>query len=172
MSDVQIPRRRLHSTFGGPWFHRFSAKRNLTWSISYREMRPFIPYGNFYIVQPPIIPNTDADGILLQHCILTWIQQDSAKGQCPMCRQSKQAFEKTRGMYFPNPPSRVRVETGRRMKKGAGALLVCIASAQKSMGRVGSFLGRDTFHSEKQELVLLFLQSRVWMSVASLGNSI
>ncbi|EZF34381.1 hypothetical protein H109_02344 [Trichophyton interdigitale MR816] len=22
------------------------------------------------------------------HCLLTWIQQDSAKGLCPMCRQS------------------------------------------------------------------------------------
>lgn len=24
----------------------------------------------------------------LQHCILEWIKQDTAKGQCPMCRQS------------------------------------------------------------------------------------
>ena len=24
-----------------------------------------------------------------QHCLLTWIQQDSSKGLCPMCRQSK-----------------------------------------------------------------------------------
>nr|CAD60607.1 unnamed protein product [Podospora anserina] len=23
------------------------------------------------------------------HCILEWMKQDSAKGQCPMCRQSK-----------------------------------------------------------------------------------
>ena len=23
-----------------------------------------------------------------QHCLLTWIQQDSSKGLCPMCRQS------------------------------------------------------------------------------------
>lgn len=23
------------------------------------------------------------------HCLQTWIQQDSAKGLCPMCRQSK-----------------------------------------------------------------------------------
>ncbi|KAL7620701.1 hypothetical protein AAE478_009696 [Parahypoxylon ruwenzoriense] len=24
---------------------------------------------------------------LLKHCIMEWIKQDSAKGQCPMCRQ-------------------------------------------------------------------------------------
>ena len=24
-----------------------------------------------------------------QHCLLTWIQQDSSKGLCPMCRQSE-----------------------------------------------------------------------------------
>ena len=24
-----------------------------------------------------------------QHCLLTWIQQDSSKGLCPMCRQSR-----------------------------------------------------------------------------------
>ena len=59
--------------------------------------------------------NTGADHILFQHCILTWIQQDSAKGQCPMCRQSKQAFE-NKGIYF-LIQSRVRVETRRGMKK-------------------------------------------------------
>lgn len=25
----------------------------------------------------------------VQHCIVEWIKQDSSKGQCPMCRQSK-----------------------------------------------------------------------------------
>ena len=34
----------------------------------------------------------------LQHCILTWIQQDSAKGQCPMCRQSENPLNGR--MYF------------------------------------------------------------------------
>ncbi|RAH49395.1 anaphase promoting complex subunit 11 [Aspergillus brunneoviolaceus CBS 621.78] len=24
-----------------------------------------------------------------QHCLMTWIQQESSKGLCPMCRQSK-----------------------------------------------------------------------------------
>lgn len=29
--------------------------------------------------------------ISAQHCLLTWIQQDSSKGLCPMCRQSKKS---------------------------------------------------------------------------------
>lgn len=28
----------------------------------------------------------------LQHCILEWIKQESAKGQCPMCRQSESSI--------------------------------------------------------------------------------
>jgi hypothetical protein len=64
---------------------------------SHREMRPFLSYGILH--RSAIIKVTGADDILFQHCILTWIQQDSAKGQCPMCRQSKRAFE-NKGMYF------------------------------------------------------------------------
>lgn len=28
----------------------------------------------------------------VQHCLLTWIQQDSSKGLCPMCRQSRTSY--------------------------------------------------------------------------------
>jgi anaphase-promoting complex subunit 11 len=80
---------------------------------SHWEMRPFLSYGISH--RSATIKNTGADDILFQHCILTWIQQDSAKGQCPMCRQSEQAF-KNKGIYF-LIQSRVRVETRRRMKK-------------------------------------------------------
>lgn len=27
-----------------------------------------------------------------QHCALTWLQQDSSKGLCPMCRQSRTSY--------------------------------------------------------------------------------
>lgn len=33
----------------------------------------------------------------MQHCIVEWIKQDSSKGQCPMCRQSK-IVQKFRGI--------------------------------------------------------------------------
>ncbi|KAL0935004.1 anaphase-promoting complex subunit 11 [Colletotrichum truncatum] len=29
----------------------------------------------------------DDCSLCIQHCIQEWIKQDSAKGQCPMCRQ-------------------------------------------------------------------------------------
>lgn len=32
------------------------------------------------------------DGVT-QHCLMTWIHQDSSKGLCPMCRQSNMALE-------------------------------------------------------------------------------
>ncbi|KAL2151514.1 hypothetical protein VTH82DRAFT_6612 [Thermothelomyces myriococcoides] len=32
-----------------------------------------------------------------QHCILEWIKQDSAKGQCPMCRQRFEWIEQPVG---------------------------------------------------------------------------
>ena len=32
---------------------------------------------------------TGTDVLAGQHCLLTWIQQDSSKGLCPMCRQSR-----------------------------------------------------------------------------------
>src|SRR2546421_8429902 len=86
-----------------------------------------------------------------QHCILTWIQQDSAKGQCPMCRQSKQPFE-NKGIYL-LIQSRVRMETRRRMKK-VEHYRFCIASAQEAWVGWGSFLSEIPLQ-RKQTLVLL-----------------
>ena len=119
-----------------------SLAKNSDLVYSHREVRPFLSYGIFtsFCHQN----NTGADHILVQHCILTWIQQDSAKGQCPMCRQSKEAFE-NKGIYF-LIQSRVRVETGRRMKEGR-ALSVCIASAQEAWVGWGIVFVRDTPYS-------------------------
>jgi hypothetical protein len=132
-----------------------SLAKNSDLVYSHREVRSFLSYGIFtsFCHQN----NTGADHILVQHCILTWIQQDSAKGQCPMCRQSKEAFE-NKGIYF-LIQSRVRVETGRRMKEG-GALLVCIASAQEAWVGWGSFLSEIPLTAETNTGAPLLQSSR------------
>jgi anaphase-promoting complex subunit 11 len=90
-----------------------SLAKTLTWSIVIGKCGH--SFHMVFLHRSAVQKNTGADHILFQHCILTWIQQDSAKGQCPMCRQSKEAFE-NKGIYF-LIQSRVRVETRRRMKK-------------------------------------------------------
>src|SRR5213078_1962554 len=92
-----------------------------------------------------IIKNTGADDILCQHCILTWSQQDSAKGQCPMCRQSKQAFENN-GDIFPNPEQ--SSSGNKATNEEGGALLVCMASAQGTWVGSGHSGPRDTLEVE------------------------
>lgn len=54
---------------------------------STRKMRSFFPHGS---LSPPFPASPHAaDLINEQHCLLTWIQQESSKGLCPMCRQSE-----------------------------------------------------------------------------------
>lgn len=48
-------------------------------------MWPLIPHGVYITLQTICLLET----YNMQHCLLTWIQQESSKGLCPMCRQSK-----------------------------------------------------------------------------------
>lgn len=58
---------------------------------------PFVVSGkcghNFHMVGAPLtrLIRSHEPEILTatKHCIMEWIKQDSAKGQCPMCRQSE-----------------------------------------------------------------------------------
>ena len=154
MPDLQIPRRRLHSTYAD-WFPSFLLQKTLTRSIVIGKCGHsfhMVFFTSFYHSK-----NTGADHIFVQHCILTWIQQDSAKGQCPMCRQSKQAFENKR-IYF-LIQSRVRVETRRRMKK-AEHYRFCIASAHEAWVGWGIIFVRDTLTTETNTGVSLLQSSR------------
>ncbi|PHH72309.1 hypothetical protein CDD80_4626 [Ophiocordyceps camponoti-rufipedis] len=43
---------------------------------------------NFHMVSPSSSRvSVPSPNLPLQHCIMEWIKQDSARGQCPMCRQ-------------------------------------------------------------------------------------
>lgn len=44
---------------------------------------------NFHMVSYEFHWLSDPMLTKVQHCIVEWIKQDSSKGQCPMCRQSK-----------------------------------------------------------------------------------
>lgn len=52
---------------------------------------------SFHMVWTTTLPNftsyrskkADSSFAHAQHCLLTWIQQESSRGLCPMCRQSK-----------------------------------------------------------------------------------
>lgn len=87
LSHLQIPRWRLFST----WVLIISYVNEMTniltlYTMQYStwKMRTFISYGEIN----PTLPIKDTDSFSLQHCLLTWIQQESSKGLCPMCRQS------------------------------------------------------------------------------------
>ncbi|KAJ6104038.1 anaphase promoting complex subunit Apc11 [Penicillium sp. IBT 18751x] len=46
------------------------------------QMRPLVPYGEIDAYKLVLGANSE------KHCLMTWIQQESSKGLCPMCRQS------------------------------------------------------------------------------------
>jgi len=85
-------------------------------SYSVWQMRPQFPHGETWSPR-----HFFADNLMkLQHCIIEWIKQDSAKGQCPMCRQSRNyhvcvyralrwsATQNSNGMILPRRPDRQR----------------------------------------------------------------
>jgi anaphase-promoting complex subunit 11 len=58
----------------------------LTNRLSIGKVRPQFPQGMPRLLEKGEDRYSPISG---QHCIMEWINQDSAKGQCPMCRQSK-----------------------------------------------------------------------------------
>ncbi|KAI1812586.1 anaphase-promoting complex subunit 11 RING-H2 finger-domain-containing protein [Poronia punctata] len=46
------------------------------------------------------------------HCIMEWIKQDSAKGQCPMCRQKFEWTDVGGRQQQPQPESHMQTEAG------------------------------------------------------------
>lgn len=47
---------------------------------------------------------------MIQHCIVEWIKQDSSKGQCPMCRQSRVLSGLTRLSQNVDSSCRIRMD--------------------------------------------------------------
>lgn len=65
-----------------------AAERRLIWILySARKMWPFLSHGRWKTCRHTNHPQ-QTDGVM-QHCLMTWIQQESSKGLCPMCRQSR-----------------------------------------------------------------------------------
>ncbi|KAJ5109609.1 hypothetical protein N7532_002254 [Penicillium argentinense] len=52
---------------------------------------------SFHMVRPetpsPHAFMRSTDELGGQHCLMTWIQQESSKGLCPMCRQSMSLYQ-------------------------------------------------------------------------------
>ena len=77
-----------------------SMSASLTMPYSVWEMRAQLPHG----MPLPFLLCCTAGWLIQtrQHCILEWIKQDSAKGQCPMCRQSKSFSLPVLNMGYPD----------------------------------------------------------------------
>lgn len=83
------------------------------------QMRTLLSHGTDLINKFPRALEDDAE--YQQHCLLTWIQQDSSKGLCPMCRQSMaySTLTTTEQKLMTDHGGRIRVEAKRRVDSRA-----------------------------------------------------
>lgn len=78
-----------------PTCYSNSSRTYIAYINSLRQMRPQLSYGKRHRAEHmSCMAGRACSTDKQQHCIVEWIKQDSSKGQCPMCRQSRHHFQK------------------------------------------------------------------------------